>query len=74
MNKLVWMGVKVVVGVVAVKLALPYVCDAVGLYDADTISLNGLSSDELMNELHQKFMGDAGEEVDDEDGEDYTEV
>ena len=67
MNRLAWVGIKVVVGVVAVKLA-------VGLYDADTISLNGLSSDELMNELHQKFMGEAGEEVDGEDEEDYTEV
>nr|DAP43348.1 MAG TPA: hypothetical protein [Caudoviricetes sp.] len=74
MNRLAWIGVKIVVGVVAVKLVLPYVCDAVGLYDADTISLNSLSSDELMNELHQKFMGEAGEEVDGEDEEDYTEV
>ena len=68
-----WLGIKCVVGAVAVKLALPYVCDAVGLYPQESLDINDLTDAELIKSMHKVFNGERDEDAGDEADEEFTE-
>lgn len=70
MNRILWMGFKCIIGAAAVKLAMPYIVDAVGLYDYDALGLRDMTDEELSRAMKEQLDG----VVDDGDNEDYAEV
>ena len=67
MNKILWMGFKCVVGTIAVKLAMPYIVDAVGLYDYDALGLRDMTDEELSRAMKEQLDGVVDDGDDDED-------